>query len=72
MKECEKIGMKVNVKKSQIVKRGHVGMMVLKELPLEQVAFYKYLGVEVEISRCLYMSEYSANRAEKACMYSMH
>ena len=34
VKACEEIGMKVNVKKLQIVKRGDVGMTILKDLPL--------------------------------------
>ena len=68
---CKKIGMKINVKKSQIVKRGDVGMQILSELPLKQVLFYKYLGVFIEISRCMYMSKYSATRLEKARLLSI-
>ena len=59
---CEEIGLKVNIKKSQIVKSNHPGMSILKELPLDQVTFYKYLGVQMAIARAKYMVEYSATR----------
>ena len=68
---CEKIGLKVNVKKSQIVKANHPGMIILKDLPLEQVFFYKYLGVQLAIARAMYMTEYSSSRLNKAKTYGI-
>ena len=63
---CEEIGLKVNIKKSQIVRSNHPGMVILKDLPLAQVTFYKYLGVQMAIARAQYMVEYSTTRAQKA------
>ena len=69
VKACEEIGLKVNLKKSQIVKANHPGMSILKELPLDQVTFYKYLGVQMAIARAKYMVEYSTTRLQKAKAY---
>ena len=69
VKACEDIGLKVNVKKSQIVKSNHPGMSILKDLPLDLVTFYKYLGVQMAIAKAKYMVEYSATRLQKAKAY---
>ena len=66
---CEKVGMKINVSKSQIIKKGDKGMEILQDIPLEQVIVYKYLGVLIEISRCQYMTKYSESRESKANTY---
>ena len=66
VKACDQVGMKVNQSKSQIVKKGDKGMAMLKDIPLEQVIVYKYLGVLVEIGRGQYMTRYSESRANKA------
>ena len=71
-KACLDIGLKVNLKKSEIVvKKGDYGIEVLKNLPLEIVAFYKYLGVQLAIERARYFSVYSASRALKAKAYCL-
>ena len=69
--ECKEIGMTISVKKSQAVKSRHVGVNAVKDYPLEMVICYKYLGVKVGMASSQYMSEYCAERAEKARVYCL-
>ena len=70
-KLCQEIGMKVNVKKSEYIKNSDFGMEILNDYPLELVDYFKYLGVQMQISKAKYMSTNSKKRLEKARSYAL-
>ena len=66
---CKEIGMSVSISKSQAVKSKHVGIMAIKDFPLQTVLSYKYLGVKLDLESVYYMLEYSADRLAKSKTY---
>ena len=68
---CNEIGLVISLSKSQMIRKGDRGVEVLVDVPLELVLFSKYLGVELRISRALYMVDYSKGRAVKAKSYAI-
>ena len=70
--EGEKFNMKISTKKSKIMIMKHGGTNIVAPLPmnLEQVLFYKYLGVRFEARpKAQFFKEYESQMIKKAVNY---